>query len=307
MLTRIFATSKPLNFLWVSLFLSVVFTFDWFYVYKNTLDLESIVEFLLTLGMLIFSVLLVDFIVRKNDLSKKNTFVVLLYGSFMAVIPLSTIGAAGVAGHLLLLLALRRLISVRSLKSVKKKLFDAAFWIAIGGLLWYATSGFVFLCFISVLLYARDDYRNWLIPFFAFAAVIIIYLTGFLLIFDRLPDASEFMGWTLDFSAWLRLDTGWTVYFFFALSLLLIFAYWFSYRKLMLIRKRLPLFIVLSTVVCWLVAFLVQPVQTGSLIFLMFPLGVMAARLVERNRKRPITEIVLWSLLLLPFVARFVI
>ena len=307
MLTRIFETSKPLNFLWVSLLLFLGFSLDWFYTEAHGFQLLELLEYVSILGLLIFSVLLVDFIVRKNELSKKNTFVVLLYGCFMALMPLSKLGVEGIAAHVLVLLALRRVISLRSMKSVKKKIFDASLWITIATLLWFAAGGMIAVVFLGVLLFDRLDYRNWIIPLFGIAAVLILYFTGHWVIFDQTPAMDFLKDWQLDFSEWMALKTAWIPFYFFILSAVLLPVYWFGFRKIMLVRKRQPLLIVLTVLVSWLVAFFVQPIQTSSLVLLMFPLGVMARGLVEKNNKRPITELVLWLFLLLPFAARTVI
>ena len=200
MLTRIFETSKPLNFLWVSLLLFLGFSLDWFYTEAHGFQLLELLEYVSILGLLIFSVLLVDFIVRKNELSKKNTFVVLLYGCFMALMPLSKLGVEGIAAHVLVLLALRRVISLRSMKSVKKKIFDASLWITIATLLWFAAGGMIAVVFLGVLLFDRLDYRNWIIPLFGIAAVLILYFTGHWVIFDQTPAMDFLKDWQLDFS-----------------------------------------------------------------------------------------------------------
>ncbi|WP_435578819.1 hypothetical protein, partial [Gilvibacter sp.] len=270
-------------------------------------DIWALLEFVGMSGLLIFSILLVDFIVRKNELSKKNSFVVVAYAFLLAMIPISKLELNGVVAHVLVLMAIRRIISLQSLKSVKKKLFDAAFWIAIAALAWYGTGGTLLLVFFGVLLFDRSDYRNWLVPFFAVMTVGIIYLAGFWAINDQLPQYFQLQDWKFDLSEWQSVQTAWPAAYLLGLTALVVPAYWLGYRKIMLIRKKRPLFIVFAAVVAWLVAFGVQPAQTHSLIFLMFPLGVALANLTERNQQRPITELLMWAFLLLPFAARTVI
>ncbi|MDC7996774.1 hypothetical protein POW22_01975 [Gilvibacter sediminis] len=258
-------------------------------------------------GLLIFSILLVDFIVRKNELSKKNSFVVVAYSFLLAMIPISKLELTGVVAHVLVLMAIRRIISLQSLKSVKKKLYDATFWIAIAALAWYGAGGILLLVFVGVLLFDASDYRNWLVPFFAVLTVGIIYLAGFWVINDQLPQYFQLQDWNFDLSEFKSMQTAWPAAYLLALSAVVVPAYWLGFRKIMLIRKKRQLFIVFAAIVAWLVAFGVQPAQTQSLIFLMFPLGVALANLTERNQQRPITEILLWAFLLLPFAARTVI
>lgn len=307
MLTRIFATSKPLNFVWVSLFLLLTLGLDWFNNRGFSLEPLPLLEFVVILGLLIFSVLLVDFIVRKNDLSQKNSFVVLYYGLYLSLLPIATIGIEGVAAHVLVLLAVRRVISLQSLKSVKKKIFDAAFWIAIAALLWVAAGGFILFILFGILLFAANDYRNWIVPIFGVLTVWIIYFTAYWMITDQMPSSTFLTDWKLDFSEWTAIKTAWIPLLFLVLSCLLAPIYWFGFRKIMLVRKRRQLLIVILAIICWLVTFFIQPIQTGTLIFLMFPLGVMAASLMEKNSKRPITELLLWVFLLLPIAAKTVI
>lgn len=307
MLTRIFATSKPLNFLWVSLLLFLSLSLDWFYTAGRGFGLMSLLEYAGILGLLIFSVLLVDFIVRKNDLSQKNTFVVFFYGCLLSLLPFAELGLVGIAAHVLVLMAFRRIIALQSLKTVKKKIFDAAFWIAIASFLWFAAGGMIVLVFLGILIFDRQDYRNWLVPIFGIATVFLIGFTAYWLIYDQTMSLNFWSDWKLDFSEWTALNTAWKALFFFILSAVLLLTYWLSYRKIMLLRKRKPLLVALTAIVSWLVAFFVQPIQTGSLVFLMFPLAVMASRPCESNAQRPITELLLWLFLLLPFAARTVI
>lgn len=307
MLTRIFATSKPLNFLWVSLYLFLVFAIDWFYTCKRGYTLWAVLEFLAMSGLLIFSVLLVDFIVRKNELSKKNSFVVLGYVFLLSMLAISKLELTGVIAHVLVLMAIRRLISLQSLKSVKKKLFDAAFWIAIASLAWYGAGGNLLLVFLGVLIFDASDYRNWLVPFFAILAVGMIYLAGFFLVNDQFPQYFQLQDWRFDLSEWKNMQTAWPTVYLLILTVIMIPFYWLGYRKIMLIRKKRPLFIVLAAAVAWIIAIGVQPASNNSVVFLVFPLAVAVANLTERNQQRPITEILLWAFLLLPFAARMVI
>ncbi|MCB0445053.1 MAG: hypothetical protein KDC68_05265, partial [Gelidibacter sp.] len=59
-------------------------------------------------------------------------------------------------------------------KEIKKKLFDAAFWITIATLFYFWASLFYILIFAALFLYSISDIKNWIIPFVAIICVLII-------------------------------------------------------------------------------------------------------------------------------------
>jgi membrane-associated HD superfamily phosphohydrolase len=135
----------------------------------------------------------------------------------------------------------------------------------------------------------------------------MIYLAGFFLVNDEFPQYFQLQDWRFDLSEWKNMQTAWPTVYLLILTVIMIPVYWLGYRKIMLIRKKRPLFIVLAAAVAWIIVIGVQPATNNSVVFLVFPLAVAVANLTERNQQRPITEILLWAFLLLPFAARMVI
>jgi hypothetical protein len=74
-----------------------------------------------------------------------------------------------------ILLALRRLISLQSMKASKEKIFDASLWIILASLFHFWSILFLILVFISIIFHVSRDYTNWVLPFIAFFAVGILF------------------------------------------------------------------------------------------------------------------------------------
>jgi len=75
-----------------------------------------------------------------------------------------------------ILLALRRIVSLHSLKDSKEKIFDASLWIFVAALFHFWSILFIVLVFMAIIAHVSNDYRNWVLPFIAFFTVATIFL-----------------------------------------------------------------------------------------------------------------------------------
>lgn len=233
-------------------------------------------------GVCIASLFVLDFFVSKNNLTKRNSYKIFMFGLFVAVLPETLLNSQLLIANLFILLALRRLISLRSRKEVKKKLFDTAFWITLATLLFFWASLFYILIFMALILYSITDLKNWLVPIVAILCVAIIaasymivrdidfelYLQGFFdLSFDFTPLNSK------------RIIV--------AATLLLSYGAWSSFYFLRNIRHQLksyrPSFIlVIISSFIGLLIILVSPYKDGSeFIFIFAPLAIMVSNYLE--------------------------
>ncbi len=174
MITSVFKKSTPLNLILV-VFLMLVFFFmyqmqdlTWF---SSTLSLfKKMGLFLILLG----SVFVANFVAKKNGLSKDSSYVILFYFLFLLFFPSALDNYKLILANFFILLALRRLISLQSLKASKEKIFDASLWIFIASMFHFWCILYIVLVFISILFHVSRDYRNWILPFIALFAVGII-------------------------------------------------------------------------------------------------------------------------------------
>ena len=176
MITSVFRKSTPLNFSLVVILMLVFFSIFQFQ------DLSWMKSFLLISkkGMLfcvlLASVFITNFVVKKNGLSKDSTYTVFFYFLFLLFFPSVLDNLNLILSNFFILLALRRLISLQSLKASKEKIFDASLWIFLAALFHFWSIIFIVLVFISIIFHVSRDYRNWILPFIAFFIVGILFM-----------------------------------------------------------------------------------------------------------------------------------
>jgi len=86
--------------------------------------------------VLIVTFFMVNFIVRKNGLSKDNSYVLLIMVLCFGLFPQSSLNYLFIISNLILLFAFRRIYSLRTNKEIKEKIFDSAFWVGIATLIY---------------------------------------------------------------------------------------------------------------------------------------------------------------------------
>jgi len=175
MLTSLFRKSTPLNYTLVFITVTVFFSMYQFGRLSAANAEGNLFEKLGLLLVILFSVFTANFIVKKNALSRKSAYTVLLYAMFLVFFPSLFNNPNLILSNFFILLALRRLVSLHSLKASKEKIFDASLWIFVAALFHFWSILFIVLVFISIIFHAASDYRNWILPFMACAAILALF------------------------------------------------------------------------------------------------------------------------------------
>ena len=176
MITSVFRKSTPLNFLLVGILMLFFFLLFLWQDLSWTNSIFLIVIKVALFCLLLASVFIANFVAKKNGLSKDSTFTIFFYFLFLLFFPSVLANTNLIVSNFFILLALRRLISLQSLKASKEKIFDASFWIFLAALFHFWSIIFIILVFISILFHVSRDYRNWILPFIAFFVVAIFFL-----------------------------------------------------------------------------------------------------------------------------------
>ena len=175
MIASVFNKTRPFNYLLIGILILLFFIVKVISVEKPELKWVFYAEEV-GLFILIFSSLsILNFIALKNGLTKNNNYALFLFFVFLLFFSSGLQNKNIVISNFLLLLALRRLISLKSLLSIKEKIFDASFWIFLAALFHFWSILYIFLVFIAIILHVSKDYRNWIIPFIALFAVTILF------------------------------------------------------------------------------------------------------------------------------------
>ena len=184
MITAIFNKSKPINLVLASLML----VFGFLMVQFQTIEALSVSTFSYKSGLILLTVLsalVVDFIVKKNALSGQNSFVVFFFAMFFFYFWGSNNDFRLILANLFILLALRKIISLKSQIAITQKIFDAALWICIASLFHFWSILFMLVLYIGIMLYVSNYYKNWLVPLVG-ALVVFMIVSGYeLVVNDR--------------------------------------------------------------------------------------------------------------------------
>lgn len=306
MITSVFKKSTPLNYSLVAILMLFFFLV---YQSQEIASLNSIVlitEKVFVFLFLIGTLFITNFISKKNGLSKDSTYTVLFFFLFLLFVPSIFNNLKLVVTNLLLLLGLRRLLSLQSLKAAKEKIFDASLWILLASIVQPWCIVLLLLVFISVFFHVSNDYRNWVVPFIALLAVSI----GFL-VFITIQETTVQEFWLDKLYVDLSLNYFTNIYQNWAFSILVTIALFFlvimlfSYgSKPQLLHssyKKIIAFFVLA-----LAVFFLSPGKNNELLLFTFaPLSIMANNALEVFQQKLKQEMILGVLILCSLVLFF--
>ena len=298
MITSVFRKSTPLNY---SLVVILILVFFFLFQFQEPSWMSSSFLAFQKISLLCFifaSFFLINFIVKKKGLSKDNGYAIFFYLLFILFFPTIFNNANVVYANFFVLLALRRLISLQSLKASKEKIFDASFWILIASLFQFWSILFLILVFISIIFHVSRDYRNWVLPFIALMAVAVIFLLISLILHIN---AIEFfqkravVDFNIDYFKNNYENGALSIYvavsLFFVVSMLMTFSnrpqiVHSSYKKIV------AYFFIAAFV------FIISPDKSNDLLlFSIAPLTMMAASYVEYVQQKLNSEIVFYTLI----------
>jgi hypothetical protein len=292
MLASVFNKSRPVNY--ILIFAGLVF-FYFLYVFKDTAWTNDYWQIALKSALLLVlagSLFLANFITRKNNLSKANTYAMFLFLVFLVLFPTIMVNIRIIISSFFLLLALRRLISLQSLITPKEKIFDASFWIFAAAVFHFWSIIYIGLVFISIIFHVSRDYRNWLIPFIAFMGVSIIYLMGGLMIghgfFDNMLDQVRI---SFDFTYFENIYQNIALAIFAAIAVLFAFPYSYSITSKPLNLQSSHKKILFSFFIGVAIYVLSAHKNNSFLAFTFAPLAVMGANYIESQENVWVKEI----------------
>ncbi len=306
MITSIFKKSSIVNYVLVFLLLTATF-----FIYQNSLLSQSVnaagsSSNALLIIILLVCFFLVNFIVKKNGLTKDSSYTILFFLLFLLLFPSVFSHSNLLFANFFLLLAMRRLISLQTLKAPKEKIFDASIWIFIASLFHFWCILFVLLVYISIVFHVSRDYRNWLLPFVALVATAVVFLFLALLIdqswLNHIVKQAQ-MNFELDYFTHNYQNAALSFYVVVSLYFLLSMIFTLTNRPLILQAsyKKMVFGFLIGCVV-----FLFSPEKNNAmLLFTFFPLAVMTTNNIEYSQNKMYQEIVLLLLIVGSFIAFF--
>lgn len=297
MIASVFSKSRPFNYILVSGLLVLCF-----FIYQiQTVDVTSNTSFSWLKGiqksvillLLVASLFVTNFITKRNGLSKDNSFSALFFVSFLMFIPSAFDDFKIVLSSFFILLAMRRLISMKSLLTPKEKIFDASLWIFIAALFHFWSILFIVIVFVSIIFHVSGDYRNWVLPFIAFFTVGILFIFFSLLIDKEWlnvvwnPTGTDFEFYYLEKSAG---NAALVLYALFSIVFLFSMVFTLSKRPIiMLASYKKVIFIFLISILIYLIS---PDKNNALLLFGLMPASILATGFIEINKDSVLKEIV---------------
>ena len=118
MISSVFGKTKPINFIILLGFLFIFYWFVLFFFYGQVYSPQELLLRTLVLGVLIFGIFVVDFIVKRNQITGTNSFAILYYTLLIIVFPETLTDTNAIFCSFFLLLAFRRTIAVSVIQIV---------------------------------------------------------------------------------------------------------------------------------------------------------------------------------------------
>jgi len=306
MITSVFKKSTPFNF---SLVVILMLVFFFLYQIQEVAWTKSTILILQRVGLflvLFATVFLNSFISKKNGLSRDSTYTAFFTFLFLIFFPDLFNDPNLILANFFVLLAIRRLVSLQTLKESKEKLFDASLWIFMAALFQFWSILYILLVFISVIFHVSRDYRNWVVPFIALFAVTILFVACSL-IFDfhsiKFLQESSRVDLRLDYFTNNYQNAAFAIYVTVALFFVTSMFLTLSSRPLVLLSSYKK--VLASFFIGVLIFVLSNNKSNGVLVFTFAPLAIMATSHIEISQPKLKEEIVLFVVLVCSFFAFF--
>ncbi len=301
MITSVFSKSKPINFIIVAVYVSILFVLTNYSAMLS--NMQSGLAVLFKWFLTLFLVFLLDFIVSKNNLTQRNSYAIMTFGLLVGLLPEALKHTDLLLSNLFVIFALRRLISLHSKLHIKKKLFDAAFWIGIAALFYFWAILFFALILVALIYYAQNDIKNVIIPFTGMATALILLMAYNIVFYDVYFNPSDFERYaSLDFTAYNSRESILKLTILFSL---LVWALFYYFRMIPDKNKKLKpsyFLIAWASVIAVLIA-LIAPIKNGSeFLFLLAPFSIVMANYMEMISERWFKEVFLGLLIVVPII-----
>lgn len=295
MITSVFKKSTPINYSFIGiLMVSVFFTYQ-FQDTKWTSSLLEIAKKSALLLILFASLFISNFIVKKNALTKDSAYTIFFGLIFLMFFPNVLDNYKLIVSNFFILLAMRRLVSLQTLKAPKEKIFDASLWIFVASLFHFWAILFILLVYISIIFHVSRDYRNWLIPFVALFSSSIIFVFYSLLFDKEAIDVylqSEVINLQVDYFTNNYQNIAFSIYAVFAVFFVLPYLFTLTNKPLNLQASYKK--VLLAFFIGIAIFFISANKSNEVLIYTFLPMAIMATNTVEYLQNKIQQEIILF-------------
>lgn len=299
MITSFFKTTKPFHFVLVTFLSFMLFVFYRKNIILDDLSFMSLIKNFGVYIVLIFTISVQQFLVSKNNLTQRSSFSILFFVLFLAIIPTTLLDNNTIFANVFIVLALRRLVSLKSNIAVNKKLFDAALWIGVASLFQFWAILFFPLIFVAILFFALGQIKNWIIPYVALITIAIVVNSYSILFHNEFFNFYDYLSpVSFDISGFNEPYLVYGVTIILSTTIWAVFFYINKLRAYVRI-KRTSFVLILYALLIALAIIVVSPEKNGKeFLFLFTPLAIIATNYLEAVEDKWFSEVFLWLLML---------
>jgi hypothetical protein len=306
MIANFFNKTKPATiFILVALLFVYYFTAT-FLLHSAELSFNFLIKRISFFIFIALLLLIVNFIVKKNKLTKDNSYALLLMVFLLGTFPEAMFSSNIVFANFALMLGFRKIYSLRTGVDTKLKLFDACFWIGVAILFYSWSIFYVLLVYLGMIIHQKLTVKNLFIPIVGFVTPVIIYFTYCLYFEDAAFFYNKFnYEINLDFSSYTSLKL--LIPFIF-LSITLLWSLLKVTPKVVSVRNNFKFSwdVLINHLLISAVIIVLAPTKNGSeLFFLIFPSAVIVANLMHLIKSKILINAVLYGFLLISVAVYF--
>ena len=303
MLTNLFSKSRPVGYVIIGVLLLIAY---FLHLVSDLSWLQSpavVIEKSFLFVAVVFSVLLLQFITLKNYLAVNNLYSLFFYACFLILFPSYFDDGQLIISNLLILLALRRIISMQTANLPKIKIFDASLWIFTATLFESWSILYFILLYLAIIWYASEDYRHWIIPIVALFTVSVLFY-AYALFYNI--DLIDF--WTNKYLISFDFNYFENVYQHLSLSFLATIAVLFIAYQITNIKaipphlKNLFKMIVFCFLISASIFIISHEKSNGLLVFTFFPLAIIGGNFLSNIKSNWVKELVLATVLIVSYL-----
>jgi hypothetical protein len=295
MLSNFLSKSRPINYLLILLILVIFFFIGVFSDVNIKLDLISFGKILMNITALFFMVLLINFVVRKNTLTKDNSFSLFFIVIFFAMLPNTMKWSTIFLSNVFLLISLRRVFSLKNNVRTSIKIFDAGFWLGISILFYNNLILFWIVLLMGLVFYQRLNIKNVIISILGMITPIFLFYV-YCLTFDQLPIFTQLFDFKINNSIVFYSDLSLLLPIMMLVSLTIwsIISITSEIHKISIKNKSSWFLLITNLWIAVLISFLKVDKNGGELIFLFFPTSVIWANYFQKEKDKMFRNFILY-------------
>jgi hypothetical protein len=300
MIANFFDKTKPATIFIIAALLFVYYFTATFLLHSAELSFNFLVKRISFFVLIALLLMIGNFIVKKNKLTKDNSYALLLIVILLGTFPEAMFSYKIVLANMALIFGFRKIYSLRSGVDTKLKIFDACFWIGIATIFYSWSIFFVLLVYLGMIIHQKTTVKNLFIPIVGFVTPMVIYFTYCLYFENAAFFYDKFSyGINLDFSSYTSLKLIIPIVFLLMVvlwSLLKVTPKVFSVRN----NFRCSGDVVGNHLLISVAVVILAPSKNGAeLFFLIFPSAVIVANLVQNTKSKIIRNGILCLFLLI--------